>query len=397
LRRALLTAVFVATVAALVGAFAATASAYPSKTTSCAVCHSGPNVAVTATQTSNNGTTASYGVSAPGAYYVAVFDGATKIGQVTGSAGTISVADGKTYVLQAVQGPTTGDGWGTTSISPVAPPADTTAPTTTSDAKATYVSSATVKLTAIDNAGGTGVAHTYYVIDGGVQAEGTTVLVGTVGTHSVEFWSVDVSGNVETPHTTVTFDVTAPVPVADTTTPITTSNAKFTYVTSAAITLVATDNAGGSGVAHTYYVIDGGVQAEGTTVLVGTVGTHTVEFWSADAAGNIETPHATATFTVTAAVSKTCTISASAYSVTRNHKARLSGVITPARVGTRVALYVKKPGSTRWVLVARPAGSTVRGMGTRWSYSYLLSRHGSYRFQARWSGKTSRTITVRSK
>ena len=79
---------------------------------------------------------------------------------------------------------------------------------------------------------------------------------------------------------------------------MTTSDAVATYVNSAAINLTATD--AGSGVAATYYKLDGGAQAAGTAdhradarlahprVLVGR------------RAGNVETPHKTATFTITA-------------------------------------------------------------------------------------------------
>ena len=49
-----------------------------------------------------------------------------------------------------------------------------------------------------------------------------------------------MAGNIETPHKTAAFTITAPVPV-DTTAPVTTSDAKATYVSSAAIKLTATD------------------------------------------------------------------------------------------------------------------------------------------------------------
>jgi hypothetical protein len=118
----------------LLAAFAANAYATPSKTSNCGGCHTGAVLGVTASEMSNDGTTANYTVSAPGADVVAVFDGATKINQVTGVSGTISVPVGKTYVLQAVAGPGEADGWGSTSISPVAAiivptPDPTTTPT----------------------------------------------------------------------------------------------------------------------------------------------------------------------------------------------------------------------------------------------------------------------------
>ncbi len=202
--------------AGLVAAFASSASALPTKTTDCSVCHSGKTLVVTAAETTNNGATATYDVNASGATVVAVFDGATKIDQVTGATGSITVPVGKTYVLQAIAGPTTTDGWGSTSISPVATtPAptttDTVAPVTTSDALATYTGTATIHLTATDNAGGSGVASTYFILDGGTQVSGTAVAVSAAGAHTLTFWSVDAAGNVEV-QKSATFEVTASTP-----------------------------------------------------------------------------------------------------------------------------------------------------------------------------------------
>jgi hypothetical protein len=280
----------------LMTAFASTAQAFPTRTTPCSGCHSGPNVPVAATLVSVTPSLAIYNVSAPTASAIAVFDGATKLATFTATSGQFSVAPGKTYSIFAVTGPTTSDGLGQTSISPVAPVADKTAPTTVSNAKATYVSTAAIKLTATDNVGGSGVAATYYRLDGAAQVSGTSINVTTVGAHTLEFWSVDVAGNSEL-HKTAAFTITAPVP--DTTAPTTTSNAVANYYNSATVRLTATDNAGGSGVAATYYRLDGGAQVTGTSISVTTVGSHTIEFWSADVAGNIETPHKTASFEVT--------------------------------------------------------------------------------------------------
>jgi len=285
----------------LIAGFATNASAFPTKTTACSGCHSGPTLTVTATQTSNDGVTAAYTVSAPGAYYIAVFDGTTKTAQITGASGTASLTVGHTYTLRAVEGPTTSSGYGQLVVTPVAPivtpPADTVAPVTTSDALATYVTSAAIHLSATDNAGGTGVAATYYILDSGTQTAGTVVNVSALGSHTLKFWSVDVTGNIEA-QKTASFTITAPV-VLDTTAPVTTSDALSTYVSSAAIHLSATDSVGGSGVAATYYVLDGGSQTAGTMVNVSVVGNHTLEFWSVDVAGNVEA-HNSVSFTVTA-------------------------------------------------------------------------------------------------
>ncbi len=71
--------------------------------------------------------------------------------------------------------------------------------------------SASIHLTAVDDAGGSGVAATYYILDSEPQASGTDVNVSAVGDHTLTFWSVDVAGNVEG-QKTVSFSITAPAP-----------------------------------------------------------------------------------------------------------------------------------------------------------------------------------------
>src|SRR5439155_11083374 len=67
----------------------------------------------------------------------------------------------------------------------------------------------TVKLTATDNL--SGVAATYYTVDGGSAQAGTTITISTEGAHQVAYWSVDKAGNTETAATvTVLVDKSAP-------------------------------------------------------------------------------------------------------------------------------------------------------------------------------------------
>ena len=177
-------------------------------------------------------------------------------------------------------------------------------PVTTSNAQTSYVGTAVITLTPTDE-GGSGVAATKYRVDGGPEQTGTTVTLrvgpyGSVVPHSVEFWSVDASGNEETPHNTVDFTVAG---APDSTAPSTGSDVKASYVGPATIQLTPTDT-GGSGVATTYYRLDGATQQAGTTISVPAPSSgsepHTIEFWSVDVAGNIELPHKTASFTVAA-------------------------------------------------------------------------------------------------
>ena len=83
---------------------------------------------------------------------------------------------------------------------------DVTPPTTTSDAVPTYGAFATITLDATDTA--SGVAMTYFSLDGAAAEASTTVFTDILGTHTLSFWSVDVAGNVEDA-TEVTFHVGA--------------------------------------------------------------------------------------------------------------------------------------------------------------------------------------------
>ena len=213
MRKIRLGAIVALTAIAISAVFASSAFAFPSETSPCSACHSGANVPVTATLASTVGTTATYNASAPGADAIAVFSGATKVATILSSSGKFAVATGKTYTVFAVKGPTTGNGLGSASVSPVAATLDLTAPSTLSNTAVSYSGVANVKLTATDNIGGSGVAHTYYILDSGVQTQGTALAVTAVGAHALEYWSVDVAGNIET-HKFANFSVTASTTVA---------------------------------------------------------------------------------------------------------------------------------------------------------------------------------------
>ena len=214
MRKLVSRAAFALAVVALVGATSSVALAHPSYTSPCSGCHGGPALSVAASLVSNNGTTATYNASATGASAIAVFQGSTKLRTVSGSSGQFSVPAGHMYMIYAVKGPTTSSGIGSKSISPSAVVPDTMPPTTMSNVKASYPGTATVTLSPMDNMGGSGVAHTYYKLDGGLQTEGKTIVVGALGPHTLEFWSADNAGNVETPHKLTAFDVKTPTTIA---------------------------------------------------------------------------------------------------------------------------------------------------------------------------------------
>jgi hypothetical protein len=161
---------------------------------------------------------------------------------------------------------------------------DKTAPSTTDDHAASYVGTATVKLTASDAL--SGVASTRYALDG-TSSVGTSVTTTATGAHSLSYSSADIAGNREATHT-VAFTVVPP----DTTPPVTTiSGVSGSWVsTNVVFSLVASDVTSPLGIS-TYY----GLNAPAATlysapVTVSAEGTTTIAYYSTDSSGNAETP-----------------------------------------------------------------------------------------------------------
>ena len=121
---------------------------------------------------------------------------------------------------------------------------------------------------------------------------------------------------------------------ADVTAPATTAAApQGTVTTDATVTFTATDNQGGSGVAATYYTVDGGAQQTGNSITLTTSGTHTVSYWSKDWAGNTEQAH-TVTVSVDKSVDVTASTSISRSGLTVNRFTnKYTGTVTIANTG----------------------------------------------------------------
>ncbi|GAA3707219.1 hypothetical protein GCM10022399_24940 [Terrabacter ginsenosidimutans] len=87
---------------------------------------------------------------------------------------------------------------------------DRTAPVTGANAPTGWNNNAvTVSLDAAD--GLSGVDATYYSVDGGADAKGTSLTIDTQGIHTLSYWSVDQAGNTEVAKTaTVKIDLTKP-------------------------------------------------------------------------------------------------------------------------------------------------------------------------------------------
>ncbi|MCM3787418.1 Ig-like domain repeat protein [Domibacillus indicus] len=155
---------------------------------------------------------------------------------------------------------------------------DTEAPITKAEAPAGWMNQkASVVLSATDNE--TGVAGTYYSVDGSEYKAGTSFTIEGEGVHNVSFYSVDKVGNKETAQTIeVRIDQTSPVTKAEAPAGWSKENA--------AVKLAATDEA--SGVAQTFYSINGSDYTEGATVIVEKEGVHSISYFSVDKAGNKE-------------------------------------------------------------------------------------------------------------
>lgn len=118
----------------------------------------------------------------------------------------------------------------------------------------------------------------YYDIDGSGTAEYTAPLVfgSTEGTHTLEYWGVNVAGE-ESPHHFAEVKIDKSPPSTDH------NISKSPYVGSAVVTLQPDDTY--SGVAETLWRLDGGVWRSGTTVYCSTIGLHTLEYFSVDNVG----------------------------------------------------------------------------------------------------------------
>jgi hypothetical protein len=182
------------------------------------------------------------------------------------------------------------------------PHVDTSPPTTsilcngTTCSSTGYSAPVSVSLTAVDEPGGSGVARTSYSVNGVDPATSTSARrydgPFTVSqTTTVEVSSRDVLGNVEpTKFQVVTVDPTPP------TTAISCNGGTCNstpYAGSVSVSVNATDEPGGSGVARTVYTVDGSDPTTSTSAQTYsgpfTVSrTTTVKASSTDHAGNVE-------------------------------------------------------------------------------------------------------------
>ncbi|MHB8836569.1 MAG: OmpL47-type beta-barrel domain-containing protein [Candidatus Methylomirabilia bacterium] len=183
---------------------------------------------------------------------------------------------------------------------------------------------ALIRLSATDDI--SGVGQTLYRLDGQESAYVSPIAITAEGAHLLEYWSVDVAKNAETPHAIqVRIDKTAPVTGHD-------FFADGLWVNSGlTVNLLSDDSQPGimsSGVAHVYSIVNGALPAEDLLALPFTAdGIYSIQFRSLDVAGNEEIPKG-----LTVKIDTTAPTTVIAVGVPKSQGAEL--YVTPATVFT---------------------------------------------------------------
>lgn len=207
------------------------------------------------------------------------------------------------------------------------------------------------------------------------------------GTVTVDYWSVDRLGHVEARHsTTIRVDMTPP----ETRSSLLVGAQSF--VGTATITLNPSDAI--SGVVSTAWRLDGGDWNAGTELSVSTVGSHTLEFGSTDAAGNSE-----ATKTAAFSVVPPPTVVSTRLSLSNPPTGRLkklhkvSGRISSPDAPGKVKLVYKRYLSRKWQTVTTVYAPITRGA---FSHSYKPRYRGSWRVYASYAGQSAGNVIYRN-
>ena len=155
----------------------------------------------------------------------------------------------------------------------------------------------TVQFTLAGSDARSGVAQSFYTVDGGgTQTYTAAVTVSGQGVHTITYWSVDNAGNTETANTThIELDNVKPS-TSIAVTPVSPNGSNGWYVTTPSFTLSASDAT--SGVATTLYKIDSGATQTYSGAVSIPDGQHTITYWSVDSAGNTESAATTSTVKV---------------------------------------------------------------------------------------------------
>ncbi len=235
----------------------------------------------------------------------------------------------------------------------------------------------TAQSVTVDAIAGSGTGLTInYSIDGGttwtaVAGSTATASVSGDGSHRFRFYASD-SLSTEAVHSPgyVNIDTTPPVTADD--------HLAASLVAPATITLTPADATSGmsGGLAKTEYKVGGAAAfTDGTSVVLG-AGTHTVNYRSTDAAGNLETPDKTFTVTV---VGPPPPVSGSSYAfapdaVSSWRKTTQSVTVTASGgTGTGRTIHYSADGGATWVSAAGDSvTAAVNGEGSH-DFRYYAS------------------------
>ncbi|HSQ22357.1 MAG TPA: SdrD B-like domain-containing protein, partial [Coriobacteriia bacterium] len=167
---------------------------------------------------------------------------------------------------------------------------DAIAPVTSDDAPLGWQTTApSVTLSVIET--GTPPATTYYSLAGGALEVYTEPLIVSVeGTTTLEYYSVDAAGNIESTKSATI--------LLDTSDPYTTAGGVPSSATSETVTVTLTGADDVSGLSAVYYRVNSGpVSVYSDPLLFDADGVYVLEYWAEDVAGNVETANQV-TFTI---------------------------------------------------------------------------------------------------
>src|SRR5256712_13051531 len=170
------------------------------------------------------------------------------------------------------------------SVNDVTPPVTIYSASGTGGGSNWYTSAVTVTLSATDDSSGVAVIH--FRTDGGAwQSYAGPFTFQADGSHAIDYYATDYSGTNETLRSvTVKIDSATPsssVQLAGT------LAGDGSYISSVDVTVTSTDAT--SGVQSTQYRVDGGaVRSYATAFPLSGNGTHTVDYYATDVAGNVE-------------------------------------------------------------------------------------------------------------
>ena len=227
----------------------------------------------------------------------------------------------------------------------------------------------TVSLEAADAS--SGLAHTYYTLDGEQRDYDGPFTVEGDGSHAVTWWSTDIAGNTETAHSGwVNIDGDAPH-CSDASIPALASDSASGWRNTAQlVSLSAADTGAGavSGIAVIEYDLDGaGYLPYAAPFWVAAEGSHTISYRAVDRAGNVEEAHAAFVNIDLSAPA----ISSSADDDTAWHSSDVDVTLTPGDEGGSgvASVQYRRAGAPVWLDVTG-AGFTVPATGENGPVDY---------------------------